>query len=218
MKALIRIAGIALLLTSVVDSGAGARDVDRDDRANARARFDPGAARSFDSRWDLETYGPVAVRDTTVLASYSFNPNGVCDSEGWVGVDLMAQVGDYFHVDDFAGLGGGLVPLEGFSESLLVQELMNPGLRKVFDELVSYHKGAEFYITPHQLPARPFLDYQIAALKSEAKLQIVGRVHKGQAELPPPNDIILEPDDQLVVIAGEKQDFLTFQKQFLSQA
>ena len=112
----------------------------------------------------------------------------------------------------------GLVPLEGFSESLLVQELMNPGLRKVFDELVSYHKGAEFYITPHQLPARPFLDYQIAALKSEAKLQIVGRVHKGQAELPPPNDIILEPDDQLVVIAGEKQDFLTFQKQFLSQA
>ena len=110
----------------------------------------------------------------------------------------------------------GLVPLEGFGERLLVQELMNPGLRQVFDELVSYRSGAEFYITTHELPVRPFLDYQIAALKFDAKLQIVGRGHQGQTELQPPPETMLEPDDQLVVLAGDKQDFLKFQKQFLS--
>jgi voltage-gated potassium channel len=111
----------------------------------------------------------------------------------------------------------GLVPLEGFSESLLVQELMNPGLRRVFDQLVTYHRGSEFYITEHQLPPRPFVEYQIAALQFEAKLQIVGRVSNGLAELPPPKGETLNPDDQLVVIAGEKNDFLEFQKQFLTK-
>jgi voltage-gated potassium channel len=110
----------------------------------------------------------------------------------------------------------GLVPLEGFSESLLVQELMNPGLRRVFDQLVTYHRGSEFYITEHQLPPRPFVEYQIAALQFEAKLQIVGRVSNGKTELPPPKGETLNPADQLVVIAGEKSDFLEFQKQFLT--
>lgn len=111
----------------------------------------------------------------------------------------------------------GLVPLEGFSENLLVQELMNPGLRQVFDELVSYHKGAEFYITPHELPDRPFIDFQIAALKSKGNLQIVGRIRQGLAELPPPTGASLGPHDQLVIIAGERGDFLSFQNQFLTQ-
>ena len=112
----------------------------------------------------------------------------------------------------------GLIPIEGFCESMLVQELMNPGLHHVFDELVSYHKGAEFYITRHNLPARPFLDYQIAALKYEADIQIVGRVSNGRAELPPKKGETLQPEDQLIVIAAEKHHFDNFQNQFLTQA
>lgn len=53
--------------------------------------------------------------DTTLLGSWSFGIG--CTAAGWTSVDRTAQVGTFFHVDDFAGLGGGgsgrLVPLEG---------------------------------------------------------------------------------------------------------
>lgn len=110
----------------------------------------------------------------------------------------------------------GLVPIAGFSERLLVQELMNPGLRGVFDELASYHAGAEFYITAHELPERPLIEYQIAALQSPAEIQIVGRIHQGRAEVPPARGAVLEKDDKLVVIANERLDFSNFQKEFLT--
>ena len=55
--------------------------------------------------------------DTIELGSWNFNHPGNCRDEGWVSVDLTAQLGVYFHVDDFAGLGGGsfgrLLPLQG---------------------------------------------------------------------------------------------------------
>jgi hypothetical protein len=58
-----------------------------------------------------------AAVDTTVLAAWTFGAGLGCDVEGWTSVDRTAQEGTYFHVDDFAGLGGGdfgqLYPLEG---------------------------------------------------------------------------------------------------------
>jgi hypothetical protein len=56
--------------------------------------------------------------DTTLLGFWNFESGtGACDPQGWTSVDRTAQIGDFFHVDDFAGLGGGdfgrLVPLEG---------------------------------------------------------------------------------------------------------
>ena len=54
--------------------------------------------------------------DTYVLAEFDFglvNP----DPQGWVGVDRNEEDGTFFHVDDFAGLGGGesgrLRPIHG---------------------------------------------------------------------------------------------------------
>lgn len=131
---------------------------------------------------------------------------------------LIVEVANRENMPMMKRLGAhGLVPLEGFSESLLVQELMNPGLRRVFDELVTYHRGAEFYITSHQLPPGPLVDHQIAALQFGAKLQIVGLISDGKTHLPPPEGATLGPDDQLVVIAGDKNDFHKFQQQFLTK-
>jgi hypothetical protein len=52
--------------------------------------------------------------DTIILGSWDFEG---CDAQGWTSADRTAQEGTYFHVDDFAGLGGGdfgrLYPLEG---------------------------------------------------------------------------------------------------------
>lgn len=58
-----------------------------------------------------------AASDTTRLAYFTFDIDGQCSTQGWTSADVWAQEGDYFHVDDFSGLGGGvygrLVPLEG---------------------------------------------------------------------------------------------------------
>jgi len=55
-----------------------------------------------------------AAVDTTVLSYWDFSG---CNTEGWTSADRTAQVGTFFHVDDFAGLGGGdfgrLNPIEG---------------------------------------------------------------------------------------------------------
>lgn len=57
-----------------------------------------------------------AVAETFVLAEFDFGGlSAGPDPQGWYGVDLTAQSATFFHVDDFAGLGGGntgrLVPI-----------------------------------------------------------------------------------------------------------
>jgi hypothetical protein len=58
-----------------------------------------------------------ASTETTWLGRWDFDSGGVCDAQGWTSHDNTEQVGIFFHVDDFAGLGGGdfgrLVPLQG---------------------------------------------------------------------------------------------------------
>jgi len=48
-----------------------------------------------------------AVAGTTFLGTWTFDSGGSCVTEGWTTVDLTEQIGDFWHVDDFAGLGGG---------------------------------------------------------------------------------------------------------------
>ncbi len=47
------------------------------------------------------------VQGTTYLATYTFDSGPVCVDEGFTIIDRTAQLGDFWHVDDFAGLGGG---------------------------------------------------------------------------------------------------------------
>jgi hypothetical protein len=89
----------------------------------------PGKAKSLADR-NIGAYNPVndqaladrrglfvsSAIDTYVLAEFDF---GLIDPDpqGWVSVDRHEQEGTFFHVDDFAGLGGGesgrLAPLHG---------------------------------------------------------------------------------------------------------
>jgi hypothetical protein len=118
MKRLV-ITATALLLVFLFGSVAEARDTDR---ANASKiiRFHLEAPRS--DRIGVGSAAPspargAAAQDTTWLAVYGFDQGVSCVDEGWVSVDRTAQVGDFFRVDDFSGLGGGdfgrLYPLEG---------------------------------------------------------------------------------------------------------
>ncbi len=58
-----------------------------------------------------------AAAGTTVLYSATFDAGGTCNDAGWTTVDLTAQRGVFFHVDDYAGLTGGyyggFAPLDG---------------------------------------------------------------------------------------------------------
>ncbi|MDH4338387.1 MAG: hypothetical protein OEX18_14030, partial [Candidatus Krumholzibacteria bacterium] len=53
--------------------------------------------------------------DTTILGEWTFDDGmGGPDPQGWTTVDLTEQIGVFFHVDDFAGLGGGnFTPMQG---------------------------------------------------------------------------------------------------------
>lgn len=60
-----------------------------------------------------ELHAPVAI-DTFCIVAYTFDQ---MNWQGWTRIDKTAQYDDFFHVDDFAGLGGGshgrLVPIAG---------------------------------------------------------------------------------------------------------
>jgi hypothetical protein len=81
---------------------------------------------------DSEMY-PVratAAQETTYLAYYNFDDFHSCDTQGWTSVDMTAQPGDFFHVDDFAtcspGTFGRLYAIEG-TQSLWCGVCPDPG-------------------------------------------------------------------------------------------
>ncbi len=90
---------------------------------SARENAKPGLrfAREWSYEDAVETTDPglrglyeSAAVDTYCLVWYDFE---AFDWQGWTRVDNTAQPGDFFHVDDFAGLSGGsyglLAPIEG---------------------------------------------------------------------------------------------------------
>ncbi|MDH4337177.1 MAG: T9SS type A sorting domain-containing protein [Candidatus Krumholzibacteria bacterium] len=79
-----------------------------------RSSAPPLAPYTSDRSPDLPPFRPAAA-STTYLYTATFDGPGGCTSQGWTAVDMTAQTGEYFHVDDYAGLFFG--PLAG-SKSL----------------------------------------------------------------------------------------------------
>jgi hypothetical protein len=117
--------GRALALTLVfllfIPAAAPAGDTFRNIRDKSSAK-PPPVIQPRSVFADRDDYLPpsrsAAGYDTTFLGFWDFDAgSGACDPQGWISVDRTSQFGDYFHVDDFAGLGGGdygrLVPMEG---------------------------------------------------------------------------------------------------------
>jgi hypothetical protein len=112
MKTLSVILAIAILVSSIFSAQAAARE-----RTNPGLR--PMRAMSETEMTPLADPGlrglyEEAAVDTYCLVWYDFE---TLNWQGWTRVDRTGQQGTFFHVDDFAGLGGGdfggLVPLEG---------------------------------------------------------------------------------------------------------
>jgi hypothetical protein len=101
----------------MVPGTAPARNVDKSDQPpEPRIRIDTAAEYRL-GPGAMQAYGSAAAQSTTWLAFYTFDNGPNCVTEGWISVDVTGQTHDFWHVDDFADLGGGdfgrLVPLEG---------------------------------------------------------------------------------------------------------
>lgn len=109
----------------------------------------------------------------------------------------------------------GIVPVDGFTDRLLVQEMVSPGMRKLLEHLVTYKQGCEFYITEHRFAGRTLRDIQIAALQHPANIQVIGLVRHGEPILNPDNTKPLAEDEKLILIADTRADYERFESEVL---
>ena len=111
MKRTVIVVLAAVLVVSLI-SISGAKDTKKEQARFYRPNYEadgmdiPG----YETRTNLTA----AAADTYCIVWYDFEG---MDWQSWTQVDNTAQKGVFFHVDDFAGLGGGtfgrLVPIEG---------------------------------------------------------------------------------------------------------
>ena len=103
---------LAAVLTTAISTGVSSRETSRRIRVPVQT---PGRTTSRDTSLPAR-YARSAPTETTILALFDFDGLASCNEQGWTSVDLTTQE-NYFHVDDFIGLGGGtfgrLIPLEG---------------------------------------------------------------------------------------------------------
>jgi voltage-gated potassium channel len=111
----------------------------------------------------------------------------------------------------------GVIPAEGITDMLLMQEIFNPGLRSLFEDLVTYKKGSEFYIVTHQLVGYTLRAVQMAALQDPSNLQIIGVIRDQSTIVNPPLEFALAATDQLILLAETKIHFHAFQESLLLQ-
>ena len=110
----------------------------------------------------------------------------------------------------------GIVPVEGITDMLLMQEMFNPGLRSLLEHLVTYKRGCEFYIVPHRFAGRRLREIQVAALEHPCSLQIVGAMRNGVTIMTFEQSFSLEETDKLVLLAEKRADYDTFESSHLN--
>jgi voltage-gated potassium channel len=110
----------------------------------------------------------------------------------------------------------GIVPAEGITDMLLTQEMFNPGLRHVVENLATHDTGCEFYIVPQRFSGRALREIQKAALDHPSNLQIVGAMRNGNALMPPDKSLRLEAADKLILLAEKRSDYDAFEATHLT--
>jgi voltage-gated potassium channel len=101
----------------------------------------------------------------------------------------------------------GIILSGGISELMIVQEFLNPGIQKTFEQLFTTREGSQFYIYPSSLDNVKFVDLQIAALNHDNNLQVIGIVKDGKHLLNPSKQISVHKGDQLIILADKREDF-----------
>ncbi|MCF6311970.1 MAG: ion channel [Verrucomicrobiales bacterium] len=119
--------------------------------------------------------------------------------------DLLEKVG-----------ASGIVATEGISDHLLVQEIYNPGLSDIFDQLISYQFGSEFYLVPSQLIGQSLKAIQIAALHHSDPIQILGLVRNGETHFSSKQALLIEKSDQLLLLTPDPNNYQGLEQSLIS--
>lgn len=106
----------------------------------------------------------------------------------------------------------GIILSDGINERMIVQEFINPGISKTFEQLITNREGSQFYVHTTQLAETPFIEVQIAALQHPVNMQVIGIVKNGRHILNPPKDTNIDHGDQLIILADKLEDFLSIEE------
>lgn len=110
----------------------------------------------------------------------------------------------------------GAVVVEGLSDMMMVQEFLNPGIRKTFEQLLTNTSGSQLHRQPTKLIGKKIVEVQAAALQHSIELQIIGICRQKQQMLNPCKQTVIEKEDQLLVLAKKEQDYFTFEQDFIN--
>lgn len=111
----------------------------------------------------------------------------------------------------------GVVPTGAMTDKLLVQEFINPGIRKVYEQLVTNVEGSQFYIVETKWIGKSFVDLQIEVLKNQIEAQIVGIIRGQTPTLNPDKNTKIEKNDRLILLAKKPDDFSRIETQLFQK-
>jgi voltage-gated potassium channel len=107
----------------------------------------------------------------------------------------------------------GIILSDGINERMIVQEFLNPGIRKTFEQLISNRAGSQFYVHKTSLANIPFTDLQIATIQHPVNMQLVGIIKQDRHILNPPKGTNIDSGDQLIILADKLEDFLSIESE-----
>jgi voltage-gated potassium channel len=112
----------------------------------------------------------------------------------------------------------GITSEDGVPSCLIAQEFVNPGINKVFAEIITSRMGSEFYIISSDVAGKTMRDVWQAALDHDRSLQILGIRRGGKNMLNPAKDTVVEKGDRLIVLAINSEDATLFEKELKKMA
>ncbi len=141
------------------------------------------------------------------------------EEDGTRPISLVIELADRKNLRMMERVGAsGIVPVEGITDLLLMQEMMNPGLTNLFENIVSYKKGSEFYIVPQRFSGRHLREIQIAAIELPGNLQVVGVIRDGATLMTSDKSITLHNHDKLILLAEKRADYDVFETLLLNRS
>ncbi len=117
----------------------------------------------FDGSLAPDSRFALAATNTTLLASFSFDVGSTCSQQGWTVVDATAQVGTFWHVDDFVGAnvnpGDSLAVLAGTKSLWCGARAATPGVTCGYLTLPGYgNRWNQAWQTKTCVPVTGMLD------------------------------------------------------------
>lgn len=114
--------------------------------------------------------------------------------------------------------GDGMIFHEGVANCLLVQEFINPGIHRIFQQLITNTEGCQLFIIPTRLIGFDVRTIQRETIDHPESIQVIGIIHEGNCILNPDRDLKVADGDRLVLLAPNLTSFQPVEQSLLKRA